>query len=508
MRCWHEASHISEIEDFIYGGSSPSHILVAPELIKPESRKPSARPWPLFRARDSDCHAWPSPSDPRCPASFGDGGTTATAGAYGQLVQLSGYLGAGNSGMFSAGHSWAASLYEILHRARNLGSLASEGFEKAQRRKHPEVFGLKFRDLELAGDSPPMLRWFLHRWPRYEYRGRCFKGSTWVGLTIQFIVRDGTVFQQCILENRGDEDVDLKLAFCKGVGIWDLDHVTDECYMNVTTLGYQNAGPGPGGYGWVHVSQLHEWHAASADFRDAGHGNTSDSSLGGGNKKDKPNYGVALVVSMAVDGEMTRFSPGQSPHVWKQTLKARSGEPGSKPRKVEIITAYKFVLLAEPFCDWKYFVCPLKEMNPNTFLVGARSASQFRTSITRISEKDEESYSDDDRNSGSLKSEEGKGERDVPRDETAAADSEPQDGRREPAVPHEPAPEKPSPAMNDIEFLVRRNLEHILGVCAIPVDVPGPNAGGPVWESLRDVRPIALSCGDMSGHRICTVSSL
>lgn len=470
--------------------------------------KPPARPWRLFEARDPDCHAWPSSSNSICPASFGDGGTTASAGAYGQLVQLSGYLGAGNSGMFSAGHSRADKTYEFRRPTADPNSLASEPFGQAQRRKHPKVFGLKFRDLELAGDSPPTLRWYLHRWPRYEYRGRCFKGSTRVGLAIQFIVRDGTVFQQCILESRGDEDVDLELAFCKGMSIWDLDHVTNELHHNMTTSRYQNAGPGPGGYGWVHVNQLHEWQAASADSRDAGHGNTSDSSLGGGNRKDKPNYGVALVVSMAVDGEMMRFSPEQSPHVWKQTLKARSGDPTSKTQKVEIVTAYKLVLLANPLSDWKNFVSPLKEMNTNAFLMDARRASQFRTSITRISEKDEESYSDDDRNSGTLKSEEGKGEMDIPRDEAAAADSEPQDGRRSPAVHPQPGQEKPSPAMDHIEFLVRRNLEHILGVCAIPVDVPGPNAGGPVWESLCDVQPIALTCGDMSGHRVCTASSL
>lgn len=97
--------------------------------------------------------------------------------------------------MFSAGHRQTNKPYYVLQRARDLNSLASEPFEQAQRRKHPNIFGLRFRDLELAGDAPPRLRWYLYRWPRYECRKRCFKGSTRVGLTIQFIVRDKTVFQ-------------------------------------------------------------------------------------------------------------------------------------------------------------------------------------------------------------------------------------------------------------------------------------------------------------------------
>lgn len=278
------------------------------------------------------------------------------------------------------------------------------------------------------------------------------------------------------------------------MSIWDLDHMTDNYNFNKTTSAYQNAGPGPGGYSWVHVSRFREGSPARADSQDAEHGIRSDSSLDSGNKKDNPNYGAALVASMAVDGQMMRFSPGQSPHVWKKTIKARSGDTGSKRRKVEIVTAYKLILLDGPLSDWKMFVSPLTEMNPSAFLVGARRASQFRTWIIRISGKDNEAYSDDDRNSETLKGEESKGERDVPRDEAAAAaGGEPQDGRRSQAVHDGPAPREPSPTTDHIKFIVRRNLEHILGVCAIPVDVSKPNAWGPIWHGLRGVQPIALT---------------
>lgn len=60
-------------------------------------------------------------------------------------------------------------------------------------------------------------------------------------------------------------------------------------------------------------------------------------------------------------------------------------------------------------------------------------------------------------------------------------------------------------------FYVGRNVEHILTVCAIPI------TEGPVWDyepqhtqnlDEEDKSPvIALTCGDMAGHRICSSGS-
>lgn len=49
-----------------------------------------------------------------------------------------------------------------------------------------------------------------------------------------------------------------------------------------------------------------------------------------------------------------------------------------------------------------------------------------------------------------------------------------------------------------LNFVFRRNLEHILSVCSIPID-----------ESSNDgIYPIALTCGDLAGHRVATAASL
>lgn len=415
--------------------------------------------------------------------------------------------------MFSASHYYAERPYLVQERARDLLCLALEPFENSQRQENSTMFGLKFRNLDLLDNALPRLTWLQYRWARYEYKGRCFNSMEDVGLTIQFIVRNRIVYQQCILENRGETDVDLVLAFCKGVSISDLDHVTNDYEFNKTTSNYENAGPGPGGFGWVHVNRFRGGSPGAQTESQRSMHETKSNSSHSNRENTETNYGVALVVSMAVNGEVVRFSPGQAPHIWKQTLKARSRTPGGRCQKLEIVTAYKLVLLANPLSDWRTFVVPLKEMNPSKFLREASAVSSFSTSITSISENDDLTHTYDTQRSDTLKeivSEEVQaGLADVSQDGTATVGSQPQ-AEPSPAVDHDPISEKTSRTMDHIEFTTRRNLEHILGVCAIPVAVHvfGEIAERSTWKKLRDLRPIALTCGDLSGHRISTAGSL
>ncbi|KAG6362407.1 hypothetical protein INS49_010637 [Diaporthe citri] len=152
-------------------------------------------------------------------------------------------------------------------------------------------------------------------------------------------------------------------------------------------------------------------------------------------------------------------------------------------------------------------------MNPSRFLREATAVSLSRTSITRINVRDDPpvDYSHDKRKSETPKDEDNErdaGMLNVSQDVIPTVDSQPQT-EPSPAMHHEKTPEKTSPIMDHIEFAARRNLEHILGVCAIPVSVhvSEETAKGVIWQKLCDVEPIALSCGDLSGHRICTRSS-
>lgn len=84
------------------------------------------------------------------------------------------------------------------------------------------------------------------------------------------------------------------------------------------------------------------------------------------------------------------------------------------------------------------------------------------------------------------------------------------------------APTQESSHTSHIEFVAWRHLEYILSVCAIPVPYttslgdhskqePGlPCTSPPAsWEDevKNDDTPVALTCGDMSGHLICTSAS-
>lgn len=66
----------------------------------------------------------------------------------------------------------------------------------------------------------------------------------------------------------------------------------------------------------------------------------------------------------------------------------------------------------------------------------------------------------------------------------------------------------------NLDFIVRRNLEHILSVCSIPV--PAKSEDGKVVSQQSEEAErgsnkeiaIALTCGDLSGHRLVTSASL
>lgn len=416
--------------------------------------------------------------------------------------------------MFSVGHRYTDWPYAVTTRLKNLMQLASESFDNAQRRTDNDfgdVFGLKFLNLKSspAGYRPPRLKWLQYRWPRYEYQGSSFEGMSNVYLTIQLIVREKTVIQKSILENRGNGDVTLELAFCKNMRISDLDHVTDNYEFNNTTSNQQNAGPGPGGLSWVHVNRVYE---GSPGTQTGSEQSSQKRSSPGGAfiwSKGRSAFGVAAVASIAVNGKMIRFCPAQSPHTWKEVLKAKS--------KLEIITAYKLVLLAIPSyvsydLDWRKFVFPLKEMNTNHFFRGTSAVPLFRTPITRISRTDDFNKEDKKRDPESLKQDDSENEANilnVLQEEVATDERHPQT-KPLPALAPVSTLGKTSPVMDRIEFTVRRNLQHILDVCAIPVGVrlSGADPGDVVWRELNGVQAIALSCGDLSGHRISTASSL
>ena len=64
---------------------------------------------------------------------------------------------------------------------------------------------------------------------------------------------------------------------------------------------------------------------------------------------------------------------------------------------------------------------------------------------------------------------------------------------------HDPFEEHHFTDNGAINQALRRNLEHILSVCSIPVMAEGDGSGEPA---------VALTCGDVDGHRVATAASL
>lgn len=113
--------------------------------------------------------------------SFGDSGTTATVNAYGQLVQITRYLGVGQSGFFSVDHQKTPEPWAI---ARRLSALL-------EARNVPRGgIGLW---LDLPDEVRPELEFVYSRWPRFtaEIDG--------LEIFLQYVINGGTVIQEYTL---------------------------------------------------------------------------------------------------------------------------------------------------------------------------------------------------------------------------------------------------------------------------------------------------------------------
>lgn len=57
--------------------------------------------WEIYVPKEKNCDVWHSSPNKERHASFGDEGTTASTSCYGGLIQMSRFLGAGRSGVFT-----------------------------------------------------------------------------------------------------------------------------------------------------------------------------------------------------------------------------------------------------------------------------------------------------------------------------------------------------------------------------------------------------------------------
>ncbi|KAK2608205.1 hypothetical protein N8I77_006829 [Diaporthe amygdali] len=457
----------------------------------------------VHQIEDKNCGIWQSAPNSKCHASFGDQGTTATVGAFGQLLHLSHFLGAESSGIFSADHTSVAEPFWVGRRAEDLRELSQQPFHIGPGNSHFQSYGLRFPDLLMKPDAQPQLKWTYWRWPCHEHSRGDFENYPNLKLTTQWMVHEKTVLQQCLLRNDGEDDIQIGVEFSKSMKIRDLDHFNTASNFNNWAIKDYDVGPGPKGYSWV-CHEDESWPYESfygGDTIDDQTESTPDPRIS--HVKQKTPYGVAVITSVAIDGQVQRFENGITSQKWPVVIKSRQmSKPIDRRHTVELVVAYKLVLFETPEAHWKAATIPFKSMDVDQFLraqVPLRPSSILISATSKESSPDREQSRDDFFDGDSTKSPEdvkwlhqGKG------DKTTRVQT--QHIRMDPPVS---TPGLSSP-QNHLEFVTRRNLEHILSVCSIPVasDNSDTTTSTAVPRDLNDVKAVALTCGDMSSHEI------
>lgn len=458
-------------------------------------------------------------------------------------MQLSQYTGAGQSGIFAMDQLSTCEPFSVETRAGDLEELSKKADDA-----RAFSYGL-FLSKEFCPSKPLEVKWVNWRWPRYEYTAK----SLDVKASIQWLVHNGVVLQQLVLENAGDASVRLGYTLNTDMLIRDLDYLNpsysfNECHSGGPTYGHVS---GPNGYGHVCVHQSDEIVDTKKRGMDGPRSGTTVEAQNGyvavedsAQKvhNDTPLstelHSVAAVTTLFVNGEAVKMSD-DSRFSGDHTLKGHS--------LAEFVVAYKMVPLPASGVHWENFLVTAEEADVSKILRdehndlwgNAEGVPLCSLGISTVKMKKRPEETTEQRHADSRESEgfnrvnpetlddmEASESQTVEgsmadhRDGNAGApvDSESSDSNNNTGAKRTPkqgrvcfpsgSPAKSSPK-NHIEYLAWRHLEHILSVCAIPLSIPVLKTRDKRRRNpADDTAPVALTCGDMSGHRISTSASL
>ena len=387
--------------------------------------------------------------------SFGDDGTTASVTEQGQLMQFSRYLGPGRSSVFVADSEGAEEPYFVADRGSYLEDMArySWGFGK----------NIIMRDDNLTYQ----VSFLRDRWPRVVISGNDWK------LVTQWMVKDGVVVQQSVIKNLTKEPLNFECEFDLRVLIRDLDFVNPAYDFNEESDRHYTEGAGPNGYGFVKVHRL-----PKTDRPDDKHEHEQPKTWYA-EKKEQGDDVIIVEGDQNVEREETIAPVGEQHDVVKKlavvSVKERSSfqqkqEELLQPEAVGLVIGFFVNGEARKLEDFRkrewHTVEPGEclELVAGYKLVLLRSKMlDWKPLIVSAADVDIDLFLSERSSSYVISA--------------------------------------------DLDYASRRNLEHILSVCAIPVPP------GHVWD-YDNMKPkvaepaIALTCGDMSGHRVCISASL
>ena len=363
-------------------------------------------------------------------ASFGDDGTTATVTAGSNIIHISRYLGAGESGVFSVNVEEVDEPWCVSSRAHQLMDASDDWSGIAFYQYSPvDVF-------EKVWNRPPDIDFVHGRWPRFK---RTSDEKEDVVVYDQCYVSRGTVFKHRRFESKRSRlqcvDESSLMLMPQWYRIVDQDFVQMDCGFNCDgpNRNYHHQ-LGPHGYG---VYLAHQGFSSR-------------------NPNDNLPNTVGLVIAVSVNGEIRELEKVRRTE-WGDfaedgyAVKLKPGEDGfwvDPAKPLEICQAFRLQLMPET-CSWQDWLVSGREFLAMNEVF---EAGKFR----------EISFSED----------------------------------------------------GHLNFLLRRNLEHILSVCSLPITTSSrmnETNGADAGES--DTRPaegkrIALTCGNVSGHRVVTSASL
>lgn len=440
---------------------------------------------PISHFHDVNSGSWRDAPNSRCHASFGDQGATATVGAFGQLLQFSTFLGVGSSGVFSADHISTHEPYEAFSRARDLQQLSDQPFHFGPTPPDDPSYGLKFPDLILKLNAEPHLTWTNWRWPRYVYSRGDFESHPNLELTIQWMIHEKTVLQHCIFQNYGNESVRFEVGFSKSMVIRDLDYHDPQLSFNKKEAADRDIRVDPEVHGRVCVKSL------------------NPSSTENPRSIPEKSGGISVIGALAIDSEVHRLGDNVSQR-WKVDLRPPASD--DQPQILDMTAAYRMQHLTIPIADWEIPIIPLADMKVTKFLREQQSAQRPPVGPPRsLREATPDMAYTKKQNSSNMDGTNDFEHIGLTIDNTDGVTA-PNQIRPFPTEPPVGTPGASLSPQNHLDFATRRNLEHILSVCAVPATPEGDSSSLP--KALRGVTAFALTCGDLSGHRICWSASL
>lgn len=472
---------------------------------------------------------WEDAPNSKCYASFGDSGTTASVGAYGHLMQISQYLEAGRSGMFALGSRVTDEPRWPLSRAQDLQEMSHNRSATSGHYNNHISVGLEVNIRGLRSRRrQPQLKWVHWRWPRFEYELRKSK----LKVSIQWMVRDHVVLQQWVVENKGDGDISVPINLGRDMWIQDMEYMDYNNNFNDRRGAQGQFGSaGPHGYGWL---LMHP-------FDDTMHPTPQTTYQGGINppfpahssrertdnieektgdvdpkavttnelsrlEKDRPI--ATAVMGVFVDGKARQFKSEESnAGQWEETLK--------QGKTMEVTAAYKLILVPKETVDYRNFLIPVAAANVTQFLAEETPIPSCSLSAIDLGKRHVGVRSDRGEDNSYL----APASPTLQPKETNLSEGTGVTGTTNPdrletqlrVLRLSGLPTTVSPRSH-IDFAIWRNLEHILSVCAIPLNAPmlvehqNKTTAGP--ETEKDMDAVALTCGDFSGHRLYNTASL